>query len=126
MTRDELLDALKRATDRLDYLEGIGAGVGLDVLEVPPILARLTPQCRALVGLLLSAAGTLSAERIAMKVPNRTLTASGSPESIKVQVHYIRKHLGRDAIETAGRDGYRLGKALRDALRPPISNQFCT
>ncbi len=124
LTRDELLDALKRANDRLDYLEGISAGLGIEVLDVPPILARLTPQCRALVGLLLAAAGTLSAERIATRLPNRTLSACGSPDSIKVQIHHIRKHLGRDAVETVGSDGYRIGAELaaRLSVAPNLSS----
>jgi len=119
----EQLAFLKREVADLEAycstLKGILAAAGLETVRPRhPLLARLTQQEAALVGILFAAyPRVVHRYDILEALPGRDRNEDRAASLVPCKVVHIRKVLGRHAIENVRGEGYRLGAALYDELR---------
>lgn len=117
--------ALRRELDEVTayagVLKGALAAQGLETNARPGAWATLlTPQERALVGVLLGAyPRVVGAGRLVDCLPGHDHAVVRGEELAPVLVCRIRKKLGADAILTVRGIGFSLGRALYDVIQAP-------
>lgn len=105
---DEQVEMLRA---QLDVMRGALAAHGVPTIEVAEWGRRLTPQQRALVGILMSAAPcAVDTWDILERLPSLDHAKDRSPELVRKIVSRVRSVLGSGAIESVAPGAYRLGR----------------